>query len=87
MNVSVVFAVFDQERVMFSLLTPPAVPGSAGENPNEATEESFAPVRPGLGLMVPAAVLGKEREIVGMTSDEVADLLLGEIEGCVGGGH
>jgi hypothetical protein len=72
---------------MFSLLAPPSVPGPAGKNPNEATEESFAPIRPGLGFVIPAAVLGKEWEIVGVPSDEVADLLLGEIEGGVGGGH
>jgi len=72
---------------MFGLFAPPAVAGSAGENPKQTTEKSFAPIRPRLGFVAPAALFCEEREIVGVASDEAADLLLGKVECGVGGCH
>jgi len=50
------------------------------EQPELPTEKSFAPVRPRFAAVFPFAVDGVHRKVIGVCSDEVAQLLAGEIK-------
>mgnify|MGYP003338122130 CR=1 FL=1 len=81
MDVAIVLAGFDGERVLDRLLGPEGAfrgfgLGTLGEHPHHAGQKAIAPVGPGGAIGDPAAIIGGERIESGMFFDQLADLSL-----------
>ena len=79
-NTRVVLALFNEERIMLGSLAPVLIAGASGEDPHHAAEESLAPIRPCLAAVLPLAVLGIQREEIGIIGDQPPHLSLRELQ-------
>ncbi len=85
MDLAVVFADFDRDGVANGLLQPvlaviAVVRRPFLEKPHHAGQKAFAPVRPNLAFVLPAAVTGVHRIEIRMVLDQLAYLLAGKAE-------
>ena len=80
-DVAIVLAVFQEPRVVLGRPPPPGIAVAASDQPHHPGVEAAAPVGPELAAMLPPAVLGVDREVVGVTLDRRAHLPRGELEG------
>ena len=64
-DVAVVLAMLEQSGVMLGGPPPPAIAGSAGDEPHHAGVKPPAPIRPELAAVQPASAHGIDREVVG----------------------
>src|ERR1700747_2955422 len=74
MYIAIRLTMFDQTRIMLGPFSPPGILGVPIDDPEHASKETFAPVSPRFGVMLPFALYGIQREIVGVLSNQMAQL-------------
>jgi len=79
-DVAVVLTMLEQSGVMLGGPPPPAIAGSAGDEPHHAGVKPPAPIRPELAAVQPASAHGMDREVVGSALDRQAHLAGDEVE-------
>src|SRR5215211_2417760 len=86
MNLVVVLTFLDELAVVLGARPPLLPKPQLVEQPHLTAEEAFAPVGPGFLAVLPAALVGVEREVVGMVGGQPLYFASGDIEGGVGRG-
>ena len=84
-NLIVVLTLLDELAVPLGAGPPVLAESQLIEQPHLAAQETFAPVGPGFLAMLPAALVGVEREVIGIVPSQPRHLAGGDLEGSVGG--
>src|SRR4029453_1911768 len=84
-NLIVVLTLLDELAVVLGAGHPVLAQSKLIEQPHLAAQEALAPVGPGFLAMLPATLVGVEREIVGIVLSQTQHLARGELEGGAGG--